>query len=146
MQSYDDFRDRFDDNERVGLEVVFPLFDGGVMRQRSAQADARVRELDFEAAAYRMQRQAELSASWRRLDALDLSLLSIDDAIAAATDYVNAARRSFDLRAATLNELLDAEDALTDLEVRKIALEWERREVLIRQLQGRMSGLLIASD
>lgn len=131
-QTYDDFRDEFQDRDRIGFEITAPLYDGGLRSSETARLQARHRQLDAELSSIRTQLVAQRSSDWQNFETYNENLVAARAARDSSAIYAKATQRRFDLRAATVDELLQAEERLLELELRVLSLSMQRRQILSR--------------
>lgn len=117
-QTYNDTTDRFEDRDRLGIQVSAPLYDGGVRRSETNRARARLNQLEYEQQAFQEQLKAQKLTSWTSYVLMEDSVKSLKSALESAEAHVEAVRRRYELRAGTVDELLLAEERLMDLKLR----------------------------
>lgn len=140
-ESYNDNLDQFEQRDRVGLQMSMPLFDGGTTRARAGRSDARARQIEAQLTALVDDRLISARVAWKRMQSLEDSLRAASEAIDSAGSHLAAIERTFDLGAATVDDVLEAEERLLSLQVRKASLEHE-----VRSLEIEFATLLFMSS
>lgn len=130
-ETYNDTFDRFDDRNRLGIQLSVPLYDGGANKAQARESSARARQVEAQLAAMIDEKTIQAQVIWHRLAAMKKSLVAVNDAIDSASSHLAAMQRTFDLGAATIDGVLEAEERLLALKIRKSALERQIRAMEI---------------
>lgn len=137
---YDDFTDTFERNERVGVDISMPLFQGGRNRFAKRRAKARARGAEASLAREEQALREHLAVSWARAFHLRTVLIKQTRARESFDKLSNAADREFALGAMTLPDLIDIKRdyyraALAEIDVR---FELYAQELLLIADAGRL--------
>lgn len=130
-QAYDDFRGRFNDRDRIGIEVSAPLYDGGIKSSDTSRLRARVRQLEADFDALKLELHTQMATYWQSFEVISDSLASAQAASDSAVVYVSATTRKFELQAGTIDQMLEAEERLLGLNLRVLSLQAQKRQALI---------------
>lgn len=134
-QVYNDFTDEYVGRDRIGIQVVAPLYDGGVRNSETGRLRSRVNQLraEYQAAEDRL-RQQKLT-SWTSVLSLEASMLTLEDALTSSKSFVDATQKRYDLQAGTIDDLLVAEERLMNLQIRYQYVQAEYYYVMIDLLK-----------
>ena len=105
---YDDARDAFERNDRFGLDISAPIFQGGRNRFAKRRAQARARGAEARLAREEQALREHLSVSWARVYHLHSVLIKQGAARDSFAELSAAAEREFELGALTAPELVNA--------------------------------------
>ncbi len=130
-QVYNDALDQFQDRDRVGIQIAAPLYDGGVRSSEVGRMRARVNQLEAEYVAMEDQLKAQKLTSWSRYHLLEDSLSALDRAVESANAHIQATRTRYDMRAGTVDDLLEAEQRLMNLQIRYQYVQAQHMAMLI---------------
>ena len=134
-QVYNDFTDQYVARDRVGIQVIAPLYDGGVRQSETGRLRSRVNQLraEYQAAEDRL-RQQKLT-SWTSVLSLEASMVTLEEALNSSKSFVDATQKRYDFRAGTVDELLQAEERLMNLQIRYQYIQAEHYYVMIDLLK-----------
>src|SRR5215213_1618826 len=140
------------DTASVIARISIPLYDGGDITARAAQAKHVERQRAFEASAVRDQVRAAAAAGWSQYQAAREKVGNQQIQLKAAKTALDGIREQWSLGDRTTREVLDAEQEFLTAEVSLIVAERDRivASYLIAKVIGRLTlvdlnGISLAS-
>lgn len=118
----------------VLLKLSVPIYQGGLVRAKVAEADARAEQARYQADDARSQYAETATREWESLHAEDEVMRAYETQIGAADSALDGVRKELDAGTRTTLDLLDAERELLAAQVNLIASRRDRAVTAFRLL------------
>lgn len=137
-------RDTYSDEAMIAARITVPLYEAGATTSRLRESKQQVVQARREVEQRRREAAQETIAAWESLEAARAQIISLQEAVSAATVALEGVRQEADVGARTILDVLDAEQELLDTQVSLIGAH--REEILAAYQLLAAIGRLTAVD
>ena len=124
---------------QLGLNLAVPLWDGGRAVALAHAADARAIELDARARDAELAEQDEHTQAMLDRSHAEKQLVLVDALVSVSERRVEQAQASYELGEGSLDAMADARASLRDAQSRRVRIQVERAEAVLRLKDGQAS-------
>jgi len=131
---------RAESNRTVGVQLVIPLYTGGMARAVRDEASAKLSAAKWDADYVDSTLQSEAASAWETLDSDNAQIEAREQQVSAALTAVEGAHRELKSGTRTLLDVLNAEQEALDAQIELLNATFDRTSAILR-LRALAGGL-----